>query len=195
MNCDGAFCIASGSGGCRSAEDPRGARHGRVSSRYKLHMRVVGVKRALHCLTNSCSRSLIGLRAALWFFSTQINCSPMWALWSCGRRTSVVQAQRQIHRVLAATYTAGGQRTRFRSRLPHYGDVSAVALRSVARAHLSTAALMPAEPHIRSPFPERLDTTIPHSQGHRARDGGSTLYNGISQPLFATVRPPGSNRD
>ena len=32
----------------------------------------------------------------------------------------------------------------------------AVALRSVARAHLSTAALMPAEPHIRSPFPERL---------------------------------------
>src|SRR5690348_17597103 len=27
---------------------------------------------------------------------------------------------------------------------------------SVARAHLSTAALMPAEPHIRSPFTERL---------------------------------------
>jgi hypothetical protein len=28
MNCDGAFCIASGSGGCLSAfEDPRGARH------------------------------------------------------------------------------------------------------------------------------------------------------------------------
>src|SRR5262249_41252143 len=53
--------------------------------------------------------------------------------------------------------------------------------------------LMPAEPHIRSPFPERLDTIIPHSRGHRARDGGSTLYFGISQPLFATVRPPGSN--
>src|SRR6516162_6612646 len=28
MNCDGAFCIASGSGGCLSVyEDPRGARH------------------------------------------------------------------------------------------------------------------------------------------------------------------------
>src|SRR5262249_34853051 len=53
--------------------------------------------------------------------------------------------------------------------------------------------LMPAEPHIRSPFPERLDTTIPHSRGHRARDGGSTLYFGISQPLFVTVRSPGSN--
>ena len=52
---------------------------------------------------------------------------------------------------------------------------------------------MPAEPHIRSPFPERLDTTIPHSRGHQARDGGSTLYFGISQPLFVTVRPPGSN--
>ena len=35
-------------------------------------------------------------------------------------------------------------------------------------------------------------TTIPHSRGHRAREGGSTLYGGISQPLFATVRPPGS---
>ena len=36
-------------------------------------------------------------------------------------------------------------------------------------------------------------TTMPHSVGHRAREGGSTLYIGISQPLFATVRPPGSN--
>src|SRR5215813_4971008 len=53
--------------------------------------------------------------------------------------------------------------------------------------------LMSAEPHIRSPFPERLDTIIPHSRGHRARDGGSILYFGISQPLFATVRPPESN--
>jgi len=32
-------------------------------SRHNLHMRVVGVKRALHCLTESCSRRLIGLRA------------------------------------------------------------------------------------------------------------------------------------
>jgi hypothetical protein len=36
-------------------------------------------------------------------------------------------------------------------------------------------------------------TTIPHSGGHRAREGGSPLYFGISQPLFVTVRPPGSN--
>ena len=36
-------------------------------------------------------------------------------------------------------------------------------------------------------------TTIPHSGGHRAREGGSTLYIGILQPLFATVHPPGSN--
>ena len=33
-------------------------------SRRKLHMRVVGVKRALHCLTKSCSRGLIALRAS-----------------------------------------------------------------------------------------------------------------------------------
>ena len=50
---------------------------------------------------------------------------------------------------------------------------------SVARAHLLAAALMPAEPHIRSSFTERL---APQS-----------LYFGISQPLFATARPPGSN--
>src|ERR1700739_841793 len=41
--------------------------------------------------------------------------------------------------------------------------------------------------------PKTAGTTIPHSRGHRAREGGSTLYVGISQPLFGTVRPPGSN--
>src|SRR5271166_4567033 len=60
----------------------------------------------------------------------------MLALWSCGRRASVVQAQRQIHRVLPPRAPRG--------------------IESVARAHLLTAALMPAEPHIRSPFSERL---------------------------------------
>src|SRR6267143_3453560 len=64
---------------------------------------------------------------------------------------------------------------------------------SVARAHLLAAASMPAEPHIRSPFYRAASTTIPHSGGHRAREGGSTLYFGILQPLFVTVRPPGSN--
>ena len=96
----------------------------------------------------------------------------MLALWSCGRRASVVQAQRQIHRVLPAACTS-----RYRIR---------------ARAHLLTAALMPAEPHIRSPFPERLAPQSLIPRGHRAREGGSTLYGGISQPLFATVHPPGS---
>src|SRR5262249_51907014 len=74
-------------------------------SRHKLHMRVVGVKRALHL-------SPLVSGPALSFFSTQINWLTDVALWSCGRRTSVVQAQRQIHRVLAP-YTVGGQRTRF----------------------------------------------------------------------------------
>jgi len=41
--------------------------------------------------------------------------------------------------------------------------------------------------------PRTAGTTIPYSRGHRAREGRSTLYFGISQPLFATVRPPGSN--
>src|SRR5215467_10992636 len=49
---------------------------------------------------------------ALSFFSYSDQLLTDVALWSCGRRTSVVQAQRQIHRVLAP-YTVGGQRTRF----------------------------------------------------------------------------------
>src|ERR1700751_6386148 len=52
---------------------------------------------------------------------------------------------------------------------------------------------MPREPPIPPPLPITAGTTIPHSLGHRAREGGSTLYVGISQPLFGTVRPPGSN--
>jgi hypothetical protein len=40
-------------------------------SRRELHMRVVCVKRALHCLTKICSRRLIGLRAS------HFNCSSL----------------------------------------------------------------------------------------------------------------------
>ena len=58
------------------------------------------------------------------------------ALWSCGRRGSVVQAQRQIHRVLLAGCTS---LCRIRGSSP-----------------LWTAALMPAEPHIRSPLQSGL---------------------------------------
>ena len=68
-------------------------------------MRVVGVKRAF-------ALSLIVSGPALSFFSYSDQLLTDVALWSCGRRTSVVQAQRQIHRVLAP-YTVGGQRTRF----------------------------------------------------------------------------------
>src|ERR1700730_11503263 len=34
----------------------------------------------------------------------------------------------------------------------------------------------------------------PSFLGHRARESGSTLYDGILQPLSVTVRPPGSGR-
>src|SRR5689334_24440017 len=85
---------------------------------------------------------------------------------------SVVQAQRQIHRVFLAACPSPN---RIRGSSP-----------------LRTAALMPAEPHIRSPLQSGY-TIIPHSKGHRARESGSTLYDGILQPLFVTVRSPGSN--
>jgi hypothetical protein len=130
---------------------------------------------------------------ALWSFqlrSTAHRCRPCGVV---GDALASSKRSGKIHRVLAATYTAGGQRTRFRSRLPHYSDVSC-----------GCVAIRGSSPFIDCGFdarrtshpvavPRTAGTTIPHSQGHRAREGGSTLYVGISQPLFATVRPPGSN--
>src|SRR6201987_295619 len=68
----------------------------------------------------------------------------------------VVQAQRQIHRVAGPVNCRWPERV-FRSRLPQYNDgiVPCVAIRG-SSPFISTAALMPAEPHIRSPFPKRL---------------------------------------
>ena len=127
-------------------------------------------------------------------FLTQINCSPMWALWSCGRRTSVVQAQRQIHRVAGPVHRLWPENASSDRDCGTTVD-GIVPLRCDPWLEpiLSTAALMPAEPHIRSAVARTAGTTIPHSGGHRAREGGSTLYVGISQPLFVTVRAPGSN--
>ena len=51
----------------------------------------------------ACSRCLTGLRPGHSSSSIFINqCLLMLALWSCGRRPCVVQAQRQIHRALCA---------------------------------------------------------------------------------------------
>ena len=97
----------------------------------------------------------------------------MLALWSCGRRASVVQAQRQIHRVLLAACTS-----LYRIR----GSSPSIDCGFDARRTSHPVAV-----------PRTAGTTIPHSRGHRARKGGSTLYCGILQPLFATVHPPRSN--
>src|ERR1700737_1149764 len=40
-------------------DDRRGARHWARIARRKLHMRAIGIKRALHCLIETCSRCLI----------------------------------------------------------------------------------------------------------------------------------------
>jgi hypothetical protein len=95
---------------------------------------------------------------------------------------------------LLATHAAGRQRTRFPIEIAAlHWDVSC-----------RCVAIRGSSPFIDCGFDARrtshpvavsrtAGTTIPHSRGHRARDGGSTLYFGISQPLFVTVRPPGSN--
>jgi hypothetical protein len=188
-----------------------------------------------HCIASSklAPVALFGLRASPRSFFSQldINYLPMWALWSCGRRACVVQAQRQIHRAFAGHFRPPLARQRILpSRSPRYTATSGVDKLKRDRgsegarptgAHLhaancvapsrSSSSDVPFRCRIRgsSPLltaafdarrtshpvavPRTAGTTIPHSRGHRAREGGSTLYGGISQPLFATVRPPGSN--
>jgi len=169
-----------------------------ASSRRTLHMRVgpsrlplIDVARQSgqvpYCLINenlpetSSVASPIGLPLPHWSFQAGpqlLFCFSnqsllMLALWSCGRRASVVQAQRQIHRVLLAACTS-----LYRIR----GSSPPIDCGFDARRTSHPVAV-----------PRTAGTTIPHSRGHRAREGGSTLYGGISQPMFATVRPPGSN--
>ena len=146
-------------------------------------MRVVGVKRALHWSPGQPSGS----------FLTQINrsrCRP------CGVVGDALASSKRSGKstgfLLPPTPPVAKERV-FRSRLPHYGTYRAVALRSVARAHFIDCGFDARRTSHPVAIPRTAGTTIPHSQGHRAREGGSTLYVGISQPLFATVRPPGSN--
>src|SRR6266478_1503853 len=54
----------------------------------------------------ACSRCLTAPRAEpLLLFFVINQCLLMLALWSCGRRAGVVQAQRQIHRAFRAAFT------------------------------------------------------------------------------------------
>jgi hypothetical protein len=214
----------------RPHDDRRGARHWARISRRTLHMRAIGVKRAFHCLIELAPVALFGLRASpRWFFSQlDINYLPMWALWSCGRRACVVQAQRQIHRAFAghldrrwpdnasspldhrATATSGVDKPKRDrgsegARHAHLHAANCVApSRSSSSDVPFRCRIRGSSPLLTAAFDVRrtshpvavlraAGTTIPHSRGHRAREGGSTLYGGISQPLFATVRPPGSN--
>src|SRR6202007_1651866 len=95
-------------------------RHWARISRYRLHMRVVGVKRALHCLPKVAPAASLLCGPALSFFSnldqllTDVGPVELWATHS------VVQAQRQIHRVLAGPTPPVARERVFRSRLPHY---------------------------------------------------------------------------
>jgi len=153
-------------------------------------MRVVGVKRALQCLTKSCSRRLIG--PALSFFSNSDQLLTDVGLWSCGRRTASSKRSGKSTGFCRPPTRWWPERV-FRSRLPHYNDgiVPCVAIRgSSPFIDCGFDARRTSHPVA---VPRTAGTTIPHSRGHRAREGGSTLYFGISQPLFVTVRPPGSN--
>ena len=91
-------------------------------------MRVVGVKRALQCLTKSCSRRLIG--PALSFFSNSDQLLTDVGLWSCGRRTASSKRSGKSTGFCRPPTRWWPERV-FRSRLPHYNDgiVPCVAIR------------------------------------------------------------------
>jgi hypothetical protein len=59
--------------------------------------------------SSRCSRCLMlpALKFPKDLFPHRKSCLLLWTLWSCGRRASVVQAQRQIHRVIAGYLCAG----------------------------------------------------------------------------------------
>jgi hypothetical protein len=165
-----------------------------ASSCHRLHMRVVGVKRALHCLNQQLLPpphwSPGQPSGSFQLRSTAHRCRP------CGVVGDALASSKRSGKstgFLAATYTADGQRTRFRSRLPHYGDVSCGCVAIRGSSPFTDCGFDARRTSHPVAVPRTAGTTIPHSQGHRAREGGSTLYVGISQPLFATVRPPGSN--
>src|SRR6516165_10004609 len=126
MNCETGFSRTSVSVGARrSVENPRGARHWGTSSCYRLHMRVglsslrlyrysaaIWIGSRIASSANVPTRQALPEQACfvahLSCGQTQLlfclinQCLLMLALWSCGRRGSVVQAQRQIHGVLLA---------------------------------------------------------------------------------------------
>jgi hypothetical protein len=212
--------------GC--ASNPRGARHRARNPAPHTSHEGIGVKRACIASPELAPVASFGLGASPRSFFSQldINYLPMWALWSCGRRPSVVQAQRQIHRVFAGHLHRRWPDKRVPSSSPRYRARSRrtnrSAMRRIRGSPLGASSLRKLggtvkifrgaaplsnpwlEPIVDCGFDARrtshpvavlraAGTTIPHSGGHRAREGGSTLYFGISQPLFATARPPGSN--
>ena len=134
------------------------------------HRRMFPRRRALP--HQSGSRRLTGPPAEPQLLFRFINQSSlMLALWSCGRR--------------AASSKRSGKSTGFcwpMHLVRIRGSSPSVDCGFDARRTSHSVAVHRA-----------ASTTIPHSGGHRAREGGSTLYLGILQPLFATVHPPGSN--
>ena len=164
------------------------------SGSHKPHMRVVGVKRALHCLTKRCPVASLVSGPALSFFSNSsqllTECRP------CGLVGEALASSKRSGKSTGSSWSPSRRRPEnafFRSRLPHYGDVSCrcVAIRgSSPFIDCGFDARRTSHPVA---VPRTAGTTIPHSRGHRAREGRSTLSLGISQPLFGTVRPPGSN--
>jgi hypothetical protein len=165
-----------------------------------------------HCIASSklAPVALFGLRASPRSFFSQldINYLPMWALWSCGRRACVVQAQRQIHRAFAghldrrwpdnASSPLDHRSIRRRVRWTNWSAIEDP--RELATgAHLhaancvapskSSSSDVPFRCRIRGSSPlltaafdvrrtshpvavlRAAGTTIPHSGGHRAREG------------------------
>ena len=142
-----------------------------VSLRRKLHMRVVGVKRALHCLTKSCSRRLIGLRASpLVLFYSQLahRCRP------CGVVGDALASSKRSDK-------STGFCCHLHRRWPD-NAFSDRERRTTATVSCRCVAIRGSSPFIDCGFdarrtshpvavPRTAGTTIPHSRGHLGSGG------------------------
>ena len=135
--------------------------------------------------------------------------------WACGRRGSVVQAQRYVHRVAGQragdALTPHGHRGSAGQRLmrtsaigkaiqeaipaKRFADVGVALLsqafpmrlcRSMSKAKLSSRRL-PCKPHIRW---DNVPTTVPHSGRESSRRAAPLWENGSQPPCRTTATPP-----
>ena len=103
-------CISGPEQNCITAGCRRPPREGFCCATNRMRSRIASRENVTessgHSLTQRAPvASVLSLEPSSSFSLFNVNYSLLWALWSCGRRAGVVQAQRQIHRAFAGQLT------------------------------------------------------------------------------------------